>query len=183
MVPLPRADLSSRLFSLSICSNEMSVSCGNTKKASMLLVRKLYTLMQNLGPLPDNVCLNMKLVYYDDGNTHTSNDSTDILPLLYHLFFCICFLPVCLSCSHSSGLSATRLQGGWWEQLGVWERAGQTHYGWGDDSIPHSEAGHGHRETETGAGKCQGVFVKSRLPHVKHSLCSSEGLSSFTSCL
>ncbi|XP_068425583.1 HORMA domain-containing protein 1 [Clinocottus analis] len=40
--------------------------CGNTKKASILLVRKLYTLMQNLGPLPDNVCLNMKLAYYDN---------------------------------------------------------------------------------------------------------------------
>uniref|UniRef100_A0A8C8DHS8 HORMA domain containing 1 n=1 Tax=Oryzias sinensis TaxID=183150 RepID=A0A8C8DHS8_9TELE len=39
---------------------------GNTKKASILLVRKLYTLMQNLGPLPENVCLNMKLTYYDD---------------------------------------------------------------------------------------------------------------------
>lgn len=46
------------------------MSCGNTKKASILLVRKLYTLMQNLGPLPDSVCLNMKLAYYDDGNTH-----------------------------------------------------------------------------------------------------------------
>ncbi|KAF1388440.1 hypothetical protein PFLUV_G00090210 [Perca fluviatilis] len=42
------------------------MSCGNTKKASILLVRKLYTLMQNLGPLPDNVCLNMKLAYYDN---------------------------------------------------------------------------------------------------------------------
>uniref|UniRef100_A0A1A8B5W6 HORMA domain containing 1 n=1 Tax=Nothobranchius furzeri TaxID=105023 RepID=A0A1A8B5W6_NOTFU len=41
-------------------------SCGSIKKASILLVRKLYTLMQNLGPLPDNVCLNMKLAYYDD---------------------------------------------------------------------------------------------------------------------
>ncbi|KAM7421565.1 hypothetical protein PAMA_015617 [Pampus argenteus] len=48
-------------------NNKMStVSCGNTKKASILLVRKLYTLMQNLGPLPDTVCLNMKLAYYDD---------------------------------------------------------------------------------------------------------------------
>ncbi|XP_074539560.1 HORMA domain-containing protein 1 isoform X2 [Halichoeres trimaculatus] len=47
-------------------SNTLSMSCGNTKKASILLVRKLYTLMQNLGPLPDNVCLNMKLAYYDD---------------------------------------------------------------------------------------------------------------------
>ncbi|CAL8247783.1 unnamed protein product [Lota lota] len=43
-----------------------SMACGNTKKASILLVRKLYTLMQNLGPLPDNVCLNMKLAYYDE---------------------------------------------------------------------------------------------------------------------
>ncbi|XP_031154332.1 HORMA domain-containing protein 1 isoform X2 [Sander lucioperca] len=46
--------------------NVSSMSCGNTKKASILLVRKLYTLMQNLGPLPDNVCLNMKLAYYDN---------------------------------------------------------------------------------------------------------------------
>ncbi|XP_069568070.1 HORMA domain-containing protein 1 isoform X1 [Brachyistius frenatus] len=47
-------------------SKVSSMSCGNTKKASILLVRKLYTLMQNLGPLPENVCLNMKLAYYDD---------------------------------------------------------------------------------------------------------------------
>ncbi|XP_070768043.1 HORMA domain-containing protein 1 [Enoplosus armatus] len=47
-------------------NNKLSMSCGNTKKASILLVRKLYTLMQNLGPLPDNVCLNMKLAYYDN---------------------------------------------------------------------------------------------------------------------
>ncbi|KAJ7985546.1 hypothetical protein DPEC_G00353210 [Dallia pectoralis] len=46
--------------------NVSRLACTNTKKASILLVRKLYTLMQNLGPLPDNVCLNMKLSYYDD---------------------------------------------------------------------------------------------------------------------
>ena len=56
-------------FLISINNNKLSMSCGNTKKASILLVRKLYTLMQNLGPLPDSVCLNMKLAYYDDGNT------------------------------------------------------------------------------------------------------------------
>ncbi|XP_073341879.1 HORMA domain-containing protein 1 [Pagrus major] len=50
----------------SINNNKLSMACGNTKKASILLVRKLYTLMQNLGPLPDSVCLNMKLAYYDD---------------------------------------------------------------------------------------------------------------------
>lgn len=43
------------------------MACDNTQKSSMLLVRKLYMLMQNLGPLPDDVCLNMKLFYYDEG--------------------------------------------------------------------------------------------------------------------
>lgn len=47
-------------------SRSSLLACGNTKKASILLVRKLYTLMQNLEPLPDNVCLNMKLAYYED---------------------------------------------------------------------------------------------------------------------
>uniref|UniRef100_A0A9J7X220 HORMA domain containing 1 n=1 Tax=Cyprinus carpio carpio TaxID=630221 RepID=A0A9J7X220_CYPCA len=42
------------------------MACDNTQKSSMLLVRKLYMLMQNLGPLPDNICLNMKLFYYDE---------------------------------------------------------------------------------------------------------------------
>uniref|UniRef100_A0A3B4C5A4 HORMA domain-containing protein n=1 Tax=Pygocentrus nattereri TaxID=42514 RepID=A0A3B4C5A4_PYGNA len=42
------------------------MECSDIKKASILLVRKLYTLMQNLGPLPDSVCLNMKLSYYDE---------------------------------------------------------------------------------------------------------------------
>lgn len=50
-----------------VVSNKMSMSCGNTRKASILLVRKLYTLMQNLGPLPDSVSLNMKLAYYQEG--------------------------------------------------------------------------------------------------------------------
>lgn len=68
------------LILFALCSsnnnNELSsVSCGNTKKASILLVRKLYTLMQNLGPLPDNVCLNMKLAYYDNGSTHKHNNT------------------------------------------------------------------------------------------------------------
>ncbi|XP_008295835.1 HORMA domain-containing protein 1 [Stegastes partitus] len=47
-----------------------SMSCGNTKKACILLVRKLYMLMQNLNPLPEVVCLNMRLAYYDDVTPH-----------------------------------------------------------------------------------------------------------------
>ncbi|XP_062847789.1 HORMA domain-containing protein 1 isoform X2 [Trichomycterus rosablanca] len=46
------------------------MDCNDIKKASILLVRKLYTLMQNLGPLPDSVCINMKLSYYDDVTPH-----------------------------------------------------------------------------------------------------------------
>nr|XP_056709181.1 HORMA domain-containing protein 1 [Euleptes europaea] len=43
-----------------------NITCADTKKASILLLRKIYVLMQNLGPLPDDVCLTMKLFYYDE---------------------------------------------------------------------------------------------------------------------
>ncbi|KAF7238474.1 HORMA domain-containing protein 2 [Varanus komodoensis] len=36
------------------------------KKASILLIRRLYVLMQNLGPLPNDITLSMKLFYYND---------------------------------------------------------------------------------------------------------------------
>lgn len=42
------------------------MSSADTKKASILLIRKIYILMQNLGPLPNDVCLTMKLFYYDE---------------------------------------------------------------------------------------------------------------------
>ncbi|NXN99314.1 HORM1 protein, partial [Rhinopomastus cyanomelas] len=45
---------------------EATISCADTKKASVLLIRKIYVLMQNLSPLPNNVCLTMKLFYYDE---------------------------------------------------------------------------------------------------------------------
>ncbi|KAK1151592.1 HORMA domain-containing protein 1-like [Acipenser oxyrinchus oxyrinchus] len=45
---------------------DSKVSCADTRKASVLLVRKLYVLMQNLGPLPSDIFLNMKLFYYDE---------------------------------------------------------------------------------------------------------------------
>ncbi|XP_045400915.1 HORMA domain-containing protein 1 isoform X2 [Lemur catta] len=47
-------------------SNESSMSSADTRKASILLIRKIYVLMQNLGPLPSDVCLTMKLFYYDE---------------------------------------------------------------------------------------------------------------------
>ncbi|XP_076828235.1 zebrafish testis-expressed 38 [Brachyhypopomus gauderio] len=47
-------------------SMEMRVTMEETKKASVLLIRKLFLLMQNLDMLPDDVSLSMKLYYYDD---------------------------------------------------------------------------------------------------------------------
>ncbi|XP_059575180.1 HORMA domain-containing protein 1 isoform X2 [Alligator mississippiensis] len=46
--------------------NDSNITCADTKKASILLIRKIYVLMQNLGPLPSDVCLTMKLFYYDE---------------------------------------------------------------------------------------------------------------------
>ncbi|XP_067425553.1 HORMA domain-containing protein 1 isoform X2 [Emydura macquarii macquarii] len=46
--------------------NDSIITCTDTKKASILLIRKIYVLMQNLGPLPNDVCLTMKLFYYDE---------------------------------------------------------------------------------------------------------------------
>ncbi|NXG53609.1 HORM2 protein, partial [Psilopogon haemacephalus] len=41
--------------------------CGqDVNQASRLLLRKLYLLMQNLGPLPNDITLTMKLLYYSD---------------------------------------------------------------------------------------------------------------------
>lgn len=53
------------------CSTQMSFTNGTNseeiKNASILLIRKLYVLMQNLGPLPNDITLTMKLFYYNDG--------------------------------------------------------------------------------------------------------------------
>nr|XP_044994758.1 HORMA domain-containing protein 1 isoform X2 [Jaculus jaculus] len=46
--------------------DESGMTYADTKKASILLIRKIYILMQNLGPLPNDVCLTMKLFYYDE---------------------------------------------------------------------------------------------------------------------
>ncbi|OBS79197.1 hypothetical protein A6R68_18392, partial [Neotoma lepida] len=47
-------------------NSKSSTTSADTKKASILLIRKIYVLMQNLGPLPNDVCLTMKLFYYDE---------------------------------------------------------------------------------------------------------------------
>lgn len=52
-------------------SFESRTNSEDIKKASILLIRKLYVLMQNLGPLPNDVTLTMKLHYY---NAVTPND-------------------------------------------------------------------------------------------------------------
>ncbi|NXC01699.1 HORM1 protein, partial [Orthonyx spaldingii] len=45
---------------------DSTISCADTKKASVLLIRKIYILMQNLSPLASDVFLAMKLLYYDE---------------------------------------------------------------------------------------------------------------------
>ncbi|NWW90470.1 HORM2 protein, partial [Rhynochetos jubatus] len=55
---------------MDIISDQTNVVNGvcskNVKQASRLLIRKLYLLMQNLGPLPNDITLTMKLLYYTD---------------------------------------------------------------------------------------------------------------------
>uniref|UniRef100_A0A672T4S2 Zebrafish testis-expressed 38 n=1 Tax=Sinocyclocheilus grahami TaxID=75366 RepID=A0A672T4S2_SINGR len=47
-------------------TGDTRVTLEDTKKASTLLIRKLFLLMQNLEALPTGVYLTMKLYYYDD---------------------------------------------------------------------------------------------------------------------
>lgn len=58
-------------YSASHCSNRTNFVNGvrseDMKQACSLLIRKLYLLMQNLGPLPNDISLTMKLLYYNDG--------------------------------------------------------------------------------------------------------------------
>ncbi|KFQ87431.1 HORMA domain-containing protein 2, partial [Phoenicopterus ruber ruber] len=55
---------------MDVISNQMNFVNGvcseDVKQASRLLIRKLYLLMQNLGPLPNDITLTMKLLYYND---------------------------------------------------------------------------------------------------------------------
>uniref|UniRef100_A0A8C8RFL5 HORMA domain containing 2 n=1 Tax=Pelusios castaneus TaxID=367368 RepID=A0A8C8RFL5_9SAUR len=55
---------------MDILSTKMSfakgISSDDIKKGSILLIRKLYVLMQNLGPLPNDITLTMKLFYYNE---------------------------------------------------------------------------------------------------------------------
>ncbi|ELW66528.1 HORMA domain-containing protein 2 [Tupaia chinensis] len=60
-------------FSCGYSSNtsfESGINSEDIKKASVLLIRKLYVLMQNLGPLPNDVILTMKLHYYNAVTPH-----------------------------------------------------------------------------------------------------------------
>ncbi|XP_072839487.2 HORMA domain-containing protein 2 [Pogona vitticeps] len=47
-------------------SSTNGASSEEVKEASILLIRKLYILMQHLGPLPNDITLTMKLFYYKD---------------------------------------------------------------------------------------------------------------------
>ncbi|XP_072456115.1 HORMA domain-containing protein 2 isoform X2 [Notamacropus eugenii] len=55
---------------MNFVSTNTSFESGKTseeiKRASILLIRKLYLLMQNLGPLPNDITLTMNLYYYNE---------------------------------------------------------------------------------------------------------------------
>ncbi|NXD29399.1 HORM2 protein, partial [Spelaeornis formosus] len=58
---VPQMDIRSnhRQFVAELCSKDVT-------QASRLLLRTLYLLMQDLGPLPSDITLSMKLLYYND---------------------------------------------------------------------------------------------------------------------
>ncbi|XP_064223961.1 HORMA domain-containing protein 2 isoform X6 [Aotus nancymaae] len=62
------------LWKRDTCSSSTSFESGTNnkdiKKASVLLIRKLYILMQDLEPLPNNAVLTMKLHYYNAVTPH-----------------------------------------------------------------------------------------------------------------
>ncbi|XP_075917250.1 HORMA domain-containing protein 2-like [Petromyzon marinus] len=53
---------------MNICSskNNITFSIEETKRATILLIRKLFVLMQHLDEMPEDVSLTMKLFYYDE---------------------------------------------------------------------------------------------------------------------
>ncbi|XP_015280785.1 PREDICTED: HORMA domain-containing protein 2 [Gekko japonicus] len=53
-------------FASTQVSSMNRVNSEEIKEVSILLIRKLYVLMQNLGPLPNDITLTMKLFYYSD---------------------------------------------------------------------------------------------------------------------
>ncbi|XP_032772752.1 HORMA domain-containing protein 2 isoform X1 [Rattus rattus] len=57
-------------FDSSSTSFESGAHSKDVKKACSLLIRQLYVLMQNLGPLPNDVILTMKLHYYNSVTPH-----------------------------------------------------------------------------------------------------------------
>ncbi|XP_012869717.1 PREDICTED: HORMA domain-containing protein 2 [Dipodomys ordii] len=57
-------------FDSSNTSFDSRGSSEDIKRASILLIRKLYILMQNLEPLPNDVILTMKLHYYNAVTPH-----------------------------------------------------------------------------------------------------------------
>lgn len=80
-----------KLNTLSVSSkskgSDSPITCADTKKASILLIRKIYVLMQNLGPLPNDVCLTMKLFYYDEGSVFLINLSAVLRRLKTKKYF------------------------------------------------------------------------------------------------
>ncbi|MBZ3883590.1 HORMA domain-containing protein 2 [Sciurus carolinensis] len=68
------ADDSGKPWVIEDCNSSTSFESGTNskdiKKASVSQIHKLYILMQNLGPLPNDITLTMKLHYYNAVTPH-----------------------------------------------------------------------------------------------------------------
>uniref|UniRef100_S4RWH6 HORMA domain-containing protein n=1 Tax=Petromyzon marinus TaxID=7757 RepID=S4RWH6_PETMA len=53
-------------FCANSSKNNITFSIEETKRATILLIRKLFVLMQHLDEMPEDVSLTMKLFYYDE---------------------------------------------------------------------------------------------------------------------
>lgn len=71
-------------FCLRNKNEAVNVTMEDTKAASVLLIRKLFLLMQNLEALPNPVYLSMKLYYNDDGKTNIQVN-TFALPCFHNM--------------------------------------------------------------------------------------------------
>lgn len=110
---------------------EMRVTVEHTKSASVLLIRKLFLLMQNLKILPNNVCLTMKLYYHDDSECVGPQVVEAVVSEITHL-------PLPLS--NPSWLPTARIQGGrMWHSL-VRGHGGALQGGRGTDGLSYRES-------------------------------------------
>lgn len=112
----------------------VQVTLEDTKRATVLLIRKLFLLMQNLDALPNNVYLTMKLYYYDDSECVRAQLSCTVWDTLWNATACFPHQ------SHPRWLPTAGLQGGrMWQPL-VWRSGRALQGGRSADGLPRPES-------------------------------------------